>query len=201
MGLREIDNQVGANQPIAQIPDDWAKKASCPVCTVNKSLEIIHLEMMPDQFLCQNCSATFQVQSSSSKIRIKVLPKILKSEFVNLLDQWVDPVEVQAFYQQYLNQQDETKRIEDTPTKPRLSDADVLKRVFELRKLDNDRSTIKMLLEQAGATEDQISSAITRVQFHYDQEEKSSGKVIFWMGVISVIIIGLVFIVLQFFLL
>ena len=55
--------------PRRDIPESWAARGHCPLCA-NLSLKVVHLADAADYLLCSQCELSFEVEMSSSLLRL-----------------------------------------------------------------------------------------------------------------------------------
>jgi ribosomal protein S27AE len=62
--------------PRFSLPDSWAVKARCPVCSA-AMVQIIHDQDAPDRMTCGRCHCIFELEDGGAYIRFSVLPEAL----------------------------------------------------------------------------------------------------------------------------
>jgi hypothetical protein len=180
-----------SESPRDHIPDSWSHRGNCPVCGALDTLDIQHLSDAPDQFLCQACAAAFEILSKGSNIRIMVLPEALKPAWMDVINRWMSPEEVQRLYQRFSGaRQIVSEDLSEIIPEPELSNREVMLSALELHHFGNSFEQIKLLLFQSGATQKQAAGALKRLEQHKQGENKRRGWMIISMGLISILCIG-----------
>ena len=182
-----------SDSPLQNISDSWAQKGRCPVCGAPKALDINHIAEAPDQFVCQQCAAAFEMQSNGPQIRLKKMPDILKPVWNEVFDRWMAPADLHSLYQRHQQpkQQNSSQgegESEDSP-ETSLSNQEVMYRAMELQKLGNNYKVIELLLLQAGATSEQVSAAINKLRSRVNRENKNRGRTLGLMGGAAVLLL------------
>ncbi len=192
MGIEQFNMDELSEMPRDHIPDEWAHRGHCPVCNANNSLDILHFPDAPDQFSCQQCAANFELLSQGNKIRVMTLPEVLKPAWMDVINRWMSPEEIQRLYKRYsaVEQQIQEDVNEFIPDQS-LSNRAVMHQAIELQNLGNSFDQIGKLLFQAGASKAQVAGALKRLQQSAEAESKRRGCIMWVMGIAALIIFGL----------
>ncbi len=62
--------------PYISLPDEWARKAHCPVCNASP-LAVVHRAGAADQMACPCCNSLFEIEQKGPHIHFTALPDIL----------------------------------------------------------------------------------------------------------------------------
>ena len=81
--------------PYFSLPDEWANKAHCPVCSASP-LTVIHQPGIPDQMACPRCHSFFEIEEKGASIYFTALPGILTGP---LIGRWVTNAQVKQTVQ------------------------------------------------------------------------------------------------------
>jgi hypothetical protein len=81
--------------PYFSLPDDWANKAHCPVCSASP-LVVMRRVDAPDQMVCPRCHSLFEIEEKGPRIHFSTLPGILTGI---LTGRWVTYAEVKQAVQ------------------------------------------------------------------------------------------------------
>jgi len=87
--------------PYFTLPDEWADKARCPVCSFSH-LVVLHHDEVPDQMACPRCHCLFEIEEKGTRIHFISLPKVLSSL---LNGQWVTYAEMKQTVQEVAERQ------------------------------------------------------------------------------------------------
>lgn len=192
MDLEQFSMDELSELPREHIPDEWARRGRCPVCKASSALDVRHLAEAPDQFVCQKCTTAFELLSKGNKIRVMTLPEALKPAWMDVINRWMSPEEIQRLYQRYTSSgQPVYEDPSDLIPEKAMSNREVMFQALELQRLGNNFDQIEMLLFQAGATKPQVVGAINRLQQRKAKENKRRGCAIWAMGIAAFIIFGL----------
>jgi hypothetical protein len=175
--------------PRQDIPDAWATKGRCPLCT-NFSLKVVHLKGNPDYLLCSPCEFSFEVEMNTGIIRLKNIPEKLGFVEDELRHNWVHP----SVFPRLLEERSAIIQKKATAVpKQELTDEIVWERMLGLYRLGNQPKMIEFTLLQSGATQGQIETASLRLKQWAEQDQKQQGQKL-WVvaGVTAILIICLV---------
>lgn len=194
MGIGQFDLAEFSEAPRDHIPDEWARRGPCPICSTPNTLEVKHLPEVPDQFVCDECGTAFEIQSKGSKIRVMVMSEALKPAWMEIVNRWMDPPEIQKLFKRYTSAQlDELSDEEQMIIfEPELTDREVMYQALELQRLGNDHETIKLLLLQAGATPQQAAGAVNRIKKTAEKESRKRSCFLWAMGGAAILVLGLI---------
>lgn len=197
MDLDQFNLDELSELPRDHIPDEWAHQGPCPVCDASNSLDVLHLSDAPDQFVCQKCVTAFEVLSKGSKIRLMTLPEVLKPAWMETINRWMSPEDIQRLYKRFVaaNQpihESAKEDISELLPETSLTNREVMFQAAELYQLGNDFENIKLLLFQAGATHQQVAAAIKRLDQRKQAQYKRRGCALWVMGLVAVLFFGLV---------
>ncbi len=193
MGLGQTNLEEFSESPREHIPDAWARKGHCPVCNASKSLDINHLPEAPDQFVCKECGTAFEVQSTGSKIRVMLMPEVLKPAWMEIINRWMAPPDIQRLYKRY-----SSSRLQDLPDEegvvpePEMTNREVMSQAIELQRLGNSYEMIRALLLQVGATPRQADGAVGRLQRSAEKEKKKRSCFMWAMAAVAVLVLAVI---------
>ena len=182
--------------PREHIPDEWAHKGYCPVCHAAQTLGIRHFDDAPDQFVCEQCDAAFEVQSAGSKIRLMTLPETLRPAWMEVINRWMEPADVQKLYRRYLAAgrglpaPEEQEGAEDDVPVPKMTNREAMFYAMELQRLGNDYKTIEMLLLQSGASQRQAVGAVRKLKQQAQKKARQRSCLITAMGTVTLVILA-----------
>ena len=71
-------------EPRTHLPDEWAKKASCPVCQ-SRGLLVSHTSGPADRMGCPACQVSFEIAQGFTHIRLMRLPDQFISHRIDLI--------------------------------------------------------------------------------------------------------------------
>ncbi len=159
-------------EPRSRLPDEWARKAACPVCQV-VGLTVNYVDGCPDRMVCPVCRVSFEIAQDFTHMRIIGLPVQPIAHRIDLIGAWLTPVELRAIVDQPLTSNRLTEPIKKPWVKPttgelksilsslpKLTQEEVNKRVANLASLRNSTESIRQILERAGATPMQIQRSL-----------------------------------------
>lgn len=162
-------------EPRSRLPEEWAKRAACPVCQAI-GLEVNRTTGSPDRMVCKVCRVSFEIAQDFTHIRLTRLPQNQITQRIDLIGQWLTPIELRAIVDQPLTAHRFTEPMkrpfEKSPglesksilaSLPKLTQDEVNKRAINLNALGNTPETVRLALERAGATPDQISRGLEAV--------------------------------------
>jgi hypothetical protein len=174
--------------PRKDIPDAWALKGLCPLCT-QPFLKVVHLPGNPDYLLCSPCELSFEVELNNGPIRLKNIPEKLGFIEDDLRYNWVHPSVLGKLMENRSLLQQQKARANPVQA---LSDQVVWERMLGLYKLGNKPRMIEFTLIQSGATHEQIEAASLKLRQWSEQNEKRQlGKLWVVGGFTALFIIGL----------
>jgi len=191
-------------EPRGRLPEEWARRAACPVCQ-SIGLEINHAEGSPDRMVCSGCRVSFEIALDFTHLRLVRLPDRQIVNRIDLIGCWVTPVELRAIVDQPLTAKQLTEPVKKPVEKPSITESksilatlpkmtqdEVNKRAVHLAALGNSTETVRVALERAGATAEQIArgqAEIVRVR----QQKFNSQKTGLWVIAILAILALLAF--------
>ncbi|MEA3350275.1 MAG: hypothetical protein U9Q82_06620 [Chloroflexota bacterium] len=179
--------------PRDQIPAEWAHRGACPVCAAEKSLGVKHDADVPDRFVCEHCAVEFELHSSSSQIRVMVLPELLKLAWNEVISQWMQPADARRLYQRYQSvHQISSLDDDDDVSQPLLTNREVYYQALELQKLGNEDEKVAALLLQAGATREQAIGALRKLKQQAEEKSKRRSCIFITMAAVAVFMLVLV---------
>ncbi len=179
-------------EPRSRLPEEWAKRAACPVCQA-VGLEINRKEGIPDRMVCKVCQVSFEIAQDFAHMRLMRLPKNQITQRIDLIGVWLTPIELRAIADQPLTAHKPTapmkRPFEKSPVNesksilanlPKLTQDEVNKRAINLNALGNTSETVRLALERAGATSEQIARGLEAV-IRLSQKRAASQKTSFYV--------------------
>ncbi len=192
-------------EPRIHLPEEWAKKAACPVCQ-GRGLTVSHPDGRPDRMNCPSCQVVFEIALDFTHLRLVRLPNQFIALRLDLIGSWVNPGELRTIVEQNmattlipeapipaLASQPSPQPPAAPPIPPKLSQAEATQRAINLFGLGNSLETIRDVLERAGAAPEQVTLALGEIT-HRAKEKESRQTKFFYIttAVVGVLILGLI---------
>lgn len=161
-------------EPRTHLPDEWAKKASCPVYQ-SRGLLVSHTSGPADRMGCPACQVSFEIAQGFTHIRLMRLPDQFISHRIDLIGVWINPIELKTIVDKVIHaaqfvesplQPPAAKQESKIYTKsilstlPKLTQEEATQRALNLTALGNPPQAIQVVLQRAGASSEQTAIAL-----------------------------------------
>jgi len=177
---------MSSYESLSEIPDKWAEKGHCPICS-NLSLHVIHHTDAADHLACVTCGCAFELETDGPHIWLLRIGPEYQKALMPAEGIWISMIELRRLVMAQPAIPVSTPEIipvkgpengtnpvtsavsnhfPNTPHKPDveiLSQDEVERRAIALAELGNSTSEIKTVLSGSGIPESQVSSALNEV--------------------------------------
>jgi len=167
----------------SEIPDKWAEKGHCPICS-RISLRVIHRPGMSDHLACVSCGCAFELEVDGPNIWLLRIGPDYQQKLLNADGIWISMMDIRRLL---MNQPESPNPVpERAPEKEKnpvytnvstyfpdlqqgsepdeLSQEEVDRRAFGLAELGNSISKIRAVLSGSGIPEKQVSTALEEIK-------------------------------------
>lgn len=177
---------MSSYEALSEIPDKWAEKGHCPICS-NLSLHVIHHPDVADHLSCVTCGCAFELEADGPHIWLLRIGPEYQTTLMQAEGIWISMIELRRLVMSQpaisvpapeiipinVSEKETTPATSAVsnhfPSLSQTSDVEILsqdeveRRAIALAELGNSTSEIKTVLSGSGIPDSQVSSALNEV--------------------------------------